>query len=220
MWDISAVIFDMDGVLTDTEELHGAVERETCAAFGIPAPPELWRGFKGLREKEIFTLLLEHAGRHDLSVDEMIREKVRRYLDAAARDARLVPGAAAFVRACHDHGHRIALTTSCLREVADLIIDTFSLTPYFSVITTGDEVSRGKPDPEPYALTVERLGLPPEHCAVIEDSDNGIRSARAAGCRVVGITTSFGPEVLRDAGAELVVGAFADLYGTLLSRKN
>lgn len=219
MEGISAIIFDMDGVLTDTETLHGVVERETCSAFGLPAPPELWQGFKGLREHEIFSTLVRRAGRDDLSVDALVREKVRRFSIAAATEARLVPGAETFLRACHAHGYRIALTTSCLREVADLVLRKFSLLPLFSVITAGDDVSKGKPDAEPYARTVARLDTPAAACAVIEDSDNGIMSARAAGCRVVGITTSFPADTLRKAGAELVVDSFEELDGVLLPRK-
>jgi len=219
MRQIEAVIFDMDGVITDTEDLHARTEHETCEAFGIPAPPKLWEGFKGLREREIFSILLANAGRDDITVDALIEDKVRRYSKAAPDEAELVPGADAFVRACHDRGYRLALATSCLRSVAELTLGTFGLRPYFSVLTTGEDVSKGKPDPEPYALTAQRLELPPEACAVIEDSDNGIRSAKAAGCRVFGITTSFPAPFLKDVGAEIIVDDIGDLARHLPPRQ-
>jgi beta-phosphoglucomutase-like phosphatase (HAD superfamily) len=83
------------------------------------------------------------------------------------------------------------------------------------VLITGKDVVNGKPHPEPYLKAAERLGLLPQVCMVIEDSDNGIKSAKAAGCLAVGITTSFAKERLMQAGADYVVDSFSELASLL-----
>jgi beta-phosphoglucomutase-like phosphatase (HAD superfamily) len=82
-------------------------------------------------------------------------------------------------------------------------------------VITGDDIQHGKPHPEPYIKTIRALQLPAERCVVIEDSVYGIIAAKEAGCRVVGITTSFSEEKLLNAGADMVVNSFSSLYEKL-----
>ena len=93
----------------------------------------------------------------------------------------------------------------------ELAFSQFGLSNYFDVVVTGNDITHGKPHPEPYLKTAEKIGYSPLQCLVIEDSTNGIRSAKAAGCRAVGIATSFSSDTLLAAGADVVVQSFAEL---------
>jgi beta-phosphoglucomutase-like phosphatase (HAD superfamily) len=98
-----------------------------------------------------------------------------------------------------------------LQENQQRIFEIFNLSPYFSTIITGEDIINGKPHPEPYLKTAEKLGVAPANALVIEDSLNGVRSGKAAGCRVIAITTSFPREPLMELQADYVVDSFAEL---------
>ena len=119
-----------------------------------------------------------------------------------------VPGVLDFIRWAREHYQKIALTTSGKQRVQQVVFAKFGLEPYFDVIVTAEHIQHGKPHPEPYLKTVQALELPAETCLVIEDSLNGIKSAKDAGCKVAGITTSFLKAELLEAGADLVIEDF------------
>ncbi|MEA3249340.1 MAG: HAD family phosphatase [Patescibacteria group bacterium] len=208
--DIQAIIFDMDGVITDSEPLQMEAELQTCADYGIEAPIEMWEGFKGRTTLEIFKTIVERCCPGKFNPAELGEHKRRIYLETAAQRMKLFPGITEFIEVCAAR-FRMALATSSAAPVQQQVFERFGFAPFFSVVTTGDEVTHGKPHPEPYLLTASRLNLPPSACAVIEDSDNGVKSAHAAGCVPLGITNSFPMDALRDAGAAFV----ADNYDQL-----
>jgi HAD superfamily hydrolase (TIGR01509 family) len=205
-----AVIFDLDGVLIDSEPLHEEAERIVFAAHGFEVPPSVFREIKGRTTREAFAHLLRACAADGLDMDALIAEKRRLFLDLL-RSVRPIPGALAFVRRAAERCERLGLTTSSDPATLRLAFDTFALHPYFDAVVTAADVTRAKPDPEPYRLTTERLGARPAQTLVIEDSTNGVRSAVAAGCRVAGLTSSFDAEALRTAGAHLTVASFDEL---------
>jgi HAD superfamily hydrolase (TIGR01509 family) len=133
------------------------------------------------------------------------------------KEIRLVEGVLPFLCQCKARKWPIALTTSAQRAMQELAFSQFDLSRYFDVVVTGNDITHGKPHPEPYLKTAERIGYPPLQCLVIEDSTNGVRSAKAAGCQAVGITTSFPSDTLLAAGADVVVRNFAELEKILYS---
>jgi HAD superfamily hydrolase (TIGR01509 family) len=124
---------------------------------------------------------------------------------------RLIPGSREFIQKAHKKDFKLGLTTSALQENQQRIFENFNLSPYFSTIITGEDIINGKPHPEPYLKTAEKLGVAPANALVIEDSLNGVRSGKAAGCRVIAITTSFPRERLMELQADYVVDSFAEL---------
>ena len=124
---------------------------------------------------------------------------------------RLIPGSREFIQKAHKKGFKLGLTTSALQENQQRIFEMFDLSPFFSAIITSQDIINGKPHPEPYLKTAEKLGVAPANALVIEDSVNGVRSGKAAGCRVVAITTSFPRERLTELQADYVVDSFAEL---------
>lgn len=211
---IKAVIFDMDGVITDTEPLHVEAERQVCREYGLDAPFDLWSGFKGKTTDDIFSrLVAEFGGGRPLSVPELVARKTAIYLELAARGMPIIPDVVDFIRFVRGRFAKVGLATGSNRPIQQAVFDQLGLHPYFDAVTTAEDVVHGKPDPEVYLKAAECLRVPPPACIVIEDSDNGIRAAKAAGCRVVGITTSFPRERLLAVGADIIVDSYDELKG-------
>jgi len=210
----NAIIFDMDGVITDTEPLHKEAELLVCREHGLAVDESEWDSFKGKTAEDIFSYLLRTYApeRTDLSVPEIIARKTEIYIQLGQKKGLpVVPGAIDFIGRVKQYFDWVALATSSNQAVQQAAFDRYGLWPHFDVIVTGDAVTHGKPDPEIYRLVTERLAHPAERCLVLEDSDNGVRSAVAAGCLAVGITTSFPAERLRSFGAAATVDSFEEL---------
>ena len=110
----------------------------------------------------------------------------------------------------------MALVTSSPALTQRMACEKFGYRDFFEAITTGEDVSEGKPSPEPYLRTASLMAIDPTECLVIEDSLNGIRSGKAAGCKVLGLTSSFSKDELIAVGADEVTGSFKELLGRSL----
>ena len=209
---IKAIIFDMDGVLVDSEPIHERAEMETCLEFGMRVEDGELDCFRGKRLEDIFSYVIGKYGRGDEPIEEMVQRKMEKYLMLALVEMEMVPGALEFLYKLMDNKkYAYALTTSGRKVQQDKILAKFGLTNFFEIMVTADDVKNGKPHPEPYSATVEKMNENPEECLVVEDSDNGILSAKAAGCFACGITTTFGREKLENAGADIIVSGFFEL---------
>ena len=212
MPEIKAIIFDMDGVLVDSEPIHQKVEVEICHEFGIEVPADAWDNFHGQKLKEIYEHVSKKYGKGDEPIEKMMKRKIEIYLGVALQEMRLVAGVTEFLNKLEtSKKFAYAIATSGPKMQQDKILEKFKLEHFFSIMVTADDVTRGKPDPEVYAFTAKKLNIAPENCLVIEDSDNGIISAKAAGCQACGITTTFPRERLEKAGADMVVANFSEL---------
>ncbi len=208
--DIRAVIFDMDGVLIDSEPLHERAQQIVFRKHAIEVPDRVYSDFKGQTEEDVFGYVVREFGRdgHDPAV--LVREKHAAYRELLS-DLQPIDGAVELLHYLSALGMPLALTTSAIRRDQEFAFERLQLEAFFNVVVTAEDVSKPKPDPEPYAITALRMSVDPSHCLVIEDSINGIRSARGAGCRVAGITTSFSADALTAAGAEIFVDRLLDL---------
>jgi HAD superfamily hydrolase (TIGR01509 family) len=121
----------------------------------------------------------------------------------------IVEGAVELVRALHAAGVALAVGSSGPRANVELIVAAMGAAPYIAVIVSGDDVSRGKPDPQVFELSARHLGMRPDRCVVIEDAPVGIAAARAAGCRTVAVLMHHPREAFD--GADLIVSCLADL---------
>ncbi|RMH63449.1 MAG: HAD family phosphatase [Bacteroidetes bacterium] len=208
-----ALLFDMDGVLIDSEPLHEQAKRVVFERYGLDVPEDFYDEVKGKTDQHVFELVMARYGRNGLDLATLIADKHAAY-EALLPSLRMVPGALAFLQEARRQ-YRTALTTSATRRNQELAFARFSLHACFEVVVTAADVSRPKPEPDPYLVTAERLGLPPARCLVIEDAVNGVLSARAAGCDVAGLTTSFAAAPLREAGATVVVDSYEALRAWL-----
>ena len=208
-----AVIFDMDGVIIDSEPLHERSSRLVFAQHNLEIGDEIFNNFKGSTDRTILEYLVAEHGL-DLEVDELLQQKRLTYA-SLIDELQPIQGVIAFINRIAPH-FRMALTTSASRRNKELAFSKFNLHSFFEIVITSDDITNPKPDPEPYQVTTRKLDLSPADCLVIEDSFNGVQSAASAGCTVVGITTSFDAAALKTAGARIVIDGYDELQPMLL----
>jgi len=208
----SALIFDMDGVLVDSNPFHVQKWIEFLHERGIPYNAEdLPKQIFGSRND---TALRRFFGR-DLPKGEI--EKLSEDLEARFRaafrpHAQPLLGLKTLMDECRAEGIPLAVASSAMTKNVDFVVDTLKLRSYFASIVTGDDVSRPKPDPEIYIQAAERLTLAPAKCVAFEDSFVGIESAKRASMKCVAIASTFPAEELQSqTQADLVVKNFEEL---------
>jgi HAD superfamily hydrolase (TIGR01509 family) len=182
---IEAVIFDLDGVLVDSEPVWEQVRRRYVAEHGGTWQPDTQSRLMGMSTGEWARYLSEELGvdrSAETVADEVVAEMVRRY-DA---DLPLMPGAVDAVRRMAARW-RLGLASSSPSRLIDRLLEDARLTKVFEVTLSTEDVARGKPDPDVYLNVAQRLRLAPQVCAAVEDSSNGLRSAAAAGMAVIAV---------------------------------
>lgn len=200
---LAGVIFDMDGVLCDSEPfIYEAARRMFVETYGVNPTEEDFHPFVGAGEDRYIGGVAEKYGiRLDVKRDKARTYAI--YLEIIRGKLQELPGVGEFVRRCRERGLKIAVASS-----ADLVKVTGNLREIrlspetFDAVVTGDDVRRKKPDPEIFLLAAARLGLPAAECLVVEDAPNGIRAGKAAGAACLGLTTKFDAATLREAGAD------------------
>ncbi len=205
---LKAIIFDMDGVLVDSEGIHHNAEEHVFAEFGVRPTREEWASFKGTTDKSIFSHIQKTYLPH-IALEDLLAKKQEIVLSVIRENVKEIPGSVAFVKSLRGK-YKLALATSSNTAQRDATLSVFGLTPYFDALISADDVERGKPDPEPYLKVILLLGVDVSECVVIEDSINGMKSARAAGAKVIGITTSFTADVIRPY-CDWVVGSYQEV---------
>lgn len=213
---IEAVVFDLDGVLIQSEEVWDAVREQFVRERGGRYDEEVQRAMMGMSAPEWSRYLHETAGVPDepAAIDA---EVVRRMLAAYRERLPLVPGAADAVREAAA-SFPLALASSSNRELIDAALELAGVADCFRVTVSSEEVARGKPAPDVYLEAARRLAVAPERCAAVEDSHAGIRAAKAAGMRVVAIPNpSYPPDEEALAAADAIIRSLDDLTPEVLS---
>lgn len=209
--NLDAVIFDMDGVLCDSEPfICEAACRMFQELYGVKVSPEDFLPFVGAGEDRYLGGVAE---KHGVKLDP-VRAKAdtyRIYLQIIRGRLQPLRGAREFVQRCKRQGKRVAVASSADRIKVDGNLAQIGLAPAtFDALVCGEDVSRKKPAPDIFLLAARRLGVEPARCLVVEDAPNGVRAAKAAGARCLGVTSSFSAQALRDAGADLLAPDLAD----------
>ena len=207
---ISAVIFDLDGVILDSEERWSQVKKDLVEETGGHWKPEATHAMLGMSSPEWSRYLHDELG-VPLSPEEINAAVVARMIEAYRRDLPLIDGAVEAVHRLAEHW-RLALATSANREVIEVVLESAGLDPAFAVAVSSEEVERGKPAPDVYLEAAARLNVAPGEAAAIEDSTNGLLAARAAGMAVVAIPNrAFPPTDEALAAADVVLGSISEL---------
>jgi HAD superfamily hydrolase (TIGR01509 family) len=188
---IKAVVFDLDGVLLQSEEVWDAVRERYVRERGGRYDVEVQRAMMGMSAPEWSRYLSEHA-RVPGSPDEINRDVVERMLEAYKHALPLLPGAVDAVRRTAA-AFSLALASSSNREVFEEVLELAGIADCFGATVSSEEVAHGKPAPDVYLEAARRLGTRPESCAAVEDSHAGIRSAKSAGMRVIAIPNASYP---------------------------
>ncbi len=185
--DFEAVIFDMDGVIVNSEPYYVQIEKETFEGYGLDITPEEHLTFQGIATTMMWERI-KKAYNLTQPVNELISETNKRYVEFFDKVANLeaMPGVEDLIKKLKDRNIPIALATSSIPELIKIILDRTGLEKYFETIVHSGMVKAGKPAPDIFLLTAEKAGVSPEKCIVIEDSANGIKAAKAAGMFCIG----------------------------------
>jgi HAD superfamily hydrolase (TIGR01509 family) len=207
----TAVLFDMDGVLVDSEPIINAAAIRALAEFGIQARPEDFEPFVGAGEDRYVGGVAELHGK--AYAPEMKQRTYDWYLKLLPAMGKAFPGARNLVELLRRRGIACAVASSADRIKVEANLTTVLGVPLdrFAALVTGQDVVRRKPYPDIFLEAARRLGLPREACCVVEDAVHGVQAAKAAGMRCVAVATTFSAESLAAAGADLVRPAIAEI---------
>ena len=214
---MKGLIFDLDGVITDTAGYHYRAWKEIAKELGIPFTKEDNERLKGVSRERSFEIILELGGRLDMPEEEraLWREKKNEqyvsFLNQMGRED-ILPGVEAFISRAKEEGYRTGLGTASRNS--KIILERLEITGMFDAVTDGTDVTKAKPDPEVFLKCAERLGISPEECIVFEDSRAGIEAAHRGGMKAVGIGKE---EQLKEA--DIVIPGFAGADILSLERK-
>ena len=202
------VIWDLDGVIIDSADLHFQSWRETLAKHGISMDREQFEQGFGRRNDDIVTGIVKRP----ISPDEISaigREKEAIYRQMVAGHARFFPGVLELMSSLKEGGFKQAVASSAPPDNLSLVIKEMKLEPFISATVDASQVSRGKPDPEVFLKAAEKLGLPAKACLVIEDAVAGVEAARRGGMAVIAVSNTHSKEKL--AAADLVLASLEDI---------
>lgn len=201
-----AILWDLDGVLVDSREAHLEAWRALCAETGRPFDRAYFERTFGLRNEDIVSGYWGDVGSDERR--RLERRKEALFRQRAAGRIRPLEGAVELVREAARRGLRQAIVSSTPPENVDLALRAIGLEGAFDAIVSGDDVTRGKPDPEGYLLAARRLGVDVRRCVVVEDAPAGVEAGRRAGARTLGVARDREPSAL---GADVVVPDLRDV---------
>ncbi len=213
---IKAVIFDMDGVIVDSEPLNDQHKALFLKELGIEtAGQDVWQQFHGMNSRDAWSKLKTDYGiSHDL--EYLIERGQASYIDFlnALSEIPIVPGVGRLIKELKKSGHRLAVGSSASPGRVDLVLKKLDLMKYFEVVVHGNEVKHGKPDPELFLLAASKLKMKPAECLVIEDAEAGVKAANAANMKCIGFSGL--PHNHEDlSAADLIVTSFNELADTV-----
>lgn len=217
MTGVEAVIFDLDGLLLESEQVWDAAKRRLVRERGGRWTDEASHRMLGMSSPEWAAYMRDGLG-VPLSVDDISAEVVRIMAELYARQLPILPGAAEAVGRLAEHWP-LGLASSSNREVIGLVLERTDWSGQFTAAVSSEEVPRGKPAPDVYLEATRRLGGAPERCVAVEDSAPGIHSAAEAGLAVIAVPNAGyppGPDALRRAA--VVLGSLHDLTPTVVER--
>jgi beta-phosphoglucomutase len=209
----SAVLWDMDGTLVDTAELHFTAWARLMQELNRPFTRAEFAATFGQRNPEIIDQLF---GKGHFDAEEIARlgdRKEEMYRAAASQGVTLLPGVRELLAGLHAAGFKQAVASSAPRANLDLILHLTDTAGFFEAVVSMEDTQRGKPDPQVFLTGAERLGVPPARCVVVEDAVAGVQAAKAGGmkCIAVRFVGHHPAEKLQAAGADLVVPSLADV---------
>ena len=208
-----AFLFDMDGVIVDSNPFHKIALQQFCAGYGFELTEEyLYTKIYGRTNKDWIAAVFGN-----LSKEEVARygdEKEALYRKLYAHDIKPVPGLISFLEKTRLQEIPCAIGTSAQRANVDFTLTRTGTVKYFSSIIDETFVTNGKPDPEVYIKAAAALGYPASQCVVFEDSVSGVKAGKSAGCKVVGITTTHSAEEL--APTDMTISDFENLDPQIL----
>ena len=207
--EIRAIIFDMDGVLADSEKLINAAAVAMFRERGLAVKPEDFLPFVGAGEDRYIGGVAERYN-FPLEIPAAKQRTYELYLDMVPSRLEAFPGAVELVKSCRSAGLLVAVASSADAVKVQANLDQIELPiPFWDAVLTGENVKNKKPSPDLFLEAAERLQVGPHECAVVEDAVNGIQAAKAAGMRCIAVAQTFSSEQL--AQADVVRNTIAEV---------
>jgi beta-phosphoglucomutase len=205
---LRAVIFDFDGVITDSEILHFRAFNAVLTQYGFQlTKPEYYKKYLGMSDADCFRALIAE-GRlpiPEAQIGGLGQQKTRVFEKLARTEGKIIQGVREFLDTLSAAQVPLAICSGALRTEIELILDEAALRDYFDAIVSAEEVTRGKPDPEGFLLALQKLNeqwpevIVPAGCIVVEDSHWGLKAAQAAGMRTIAVTNTYDAAQLKQA---------------------
>jgi beta-phosphoglucomutase len=206
---LRAVVFDMDGVIVDSHPAHRSAWKQFLGTFGREVGDrELDFVMDGRKRDDILTHFLGPLTEAELNEYGRLKNE---FFWQAASEVVPIPGVREFIDRLQSAGITMAVATSASASRTQSILRSMGLLARFRAIVTGDDVGKGKPDPRIYRLACERIKCPPSAAVAFEDAASGVRAAKGAGLKCIGIARCQSADRLTDAGADCVLPDFADI---------
>ncbi|PSF37510.1 hydrolase [Aphanothece hegewaldii CCALA 016] len=206
---LSALLFDLDGTLADTNPIHFSSWQEILQRYGLEIDQDFYDyHISGKHNPQIIKDILPQ-----LSPDEAIKladEKESYFRELATNLMKPLPGLVEYLDWAKNQNLQLALVTNAPKANADFMLNALGLSDTFSVVVLGEELPKAKPDPIPYQITLEKLGIAKENAIAFEDSPSGIKSAVGAGILTIGVLSTHPAEDLLKAGAKWLIQDFTD----------
>jgi len=206
--EVKAVIWDMDGVIADTAQYHLRGWQMVFQKRGVNYTEEDFRRNTGKRSDSIIREVLGKKIAQG-EIMAIIREKDENFRQLMGQNIRPFPGVLKLIALLKEHGFKIAIASSAPMENIRLITQSLKIHNCFDAIVSGWEVTKGKPDPQIFQLTAEKLGVEAENCIVIEDAIAGVTASKRAGIHCIAVTNTTPREDLREA--DLVIDTLEEI---------
>jgi len=212
---IRAIIFDMDGVLVDSEPFHVEIEKRQFELNQLMIDDDEHHQYMGVASDVMWR---DIAIRHSLAlaVDELIEqnkaESIRFFSEL--KEIPIMPGLVDLLENLSQNNYPMAVASSSFHEIIELILERTGLRKYFEQVVSSQEAGKSKPEPDVFLLAAKRIGIKPEDCLVVEDSANGIRAAKAAGMKCIAFEGP-GANPANQQQADAVIKSFDQLPGLL-----
>jgi beta-phosphoglucomutase-like phosphatase (HAD superfamily) len=210
-----ACVFDMDGVLIDTEPVWRQVELDVFARVGVQLTDEQLRDTWGMRIEEVVDHWYQERPWNGIRPHAVQREIVREMVEHVRQHGEPMEGALDAVNVARSIGFRIAIASSSSRELIDAVVERLGIGSLIDAVCTADDEERGKPDPGVYLSAAQALDVVPSQCVAIEDSPVGVAAAVAAGMRCIGVV-SHGDLSGDISHANLVINSLAEITPAML----
>lgn len=187
---LKAVIFDMDGVLVDSEGFWAKAEFEVFSSYGVKVTDELAAQTRYMTTKEVTEFWYQKFPWEKLDVPSVEQEVVSKVIELIQTENCTISGIQEFVKDLKNKEYKIGLATNAPLRVADAVLEKLQVRDYFDTVHSSEFEEKGKPHPAVYLTSSQKLGISPEYCIAIEDSHSGLKAAKAAGMKTIFFTNN------------------------------